>query len=226
MNTVSDLKVRVLLLLGDTVASGVGQEKFGSQYSVDALLAGIHASLDAILPWVWKKQVQALDTSSDGYTFTLPSDFLQVDGVAIKTQHLNVIVIYPSAPRMQLFEAGRIPDDDAPFFLMYPQGSISFSYKIDLTAGAKMFYAGTWMKPTTDETVLETPFYAFTALTYFAAAHCLLGRAVATANVRQYATKVDSGTPDDNPLLQASTYLQRMFEMAAQRLPSMPHGVV
>jgi hypothetical protein len=226
MNTVSDLKKRVLLLLGDSVASGVGEEVSGNQYSVDALLAGIHASLDAILPWVWRKKIQALTTSTDGYAFTLPTDFFQVEGVVLSTKYLNEVVVYPVVPRMQVFSSGRIPDNDEPYFLMFPGGYITFSYKIDLTAGAKLFYAATWTKPTTDATPLETPEYALTALSYYAAAHCLLGSAVSTANIRQYATKVDSGNPQDNPLLNASTYMQRMFDIAVQRLPTMPHGTI
>jgi len=82
MNTVADLKKRILLLLGDDVASGAGEPIYGGQYSEDALLAGVHAALDAVLPWVWKRSVFELNTSDDGYVFTLPDDFYQVEGIA------------------------------------------------------------------------------------------------------------------------------------------------
>ena len=226
MNTVGDLKKRILLLLGDDVASSTGDQIFGGQYSSDALIAGIHAALDAILPWAWKRKVQPFTSSPDGFTFALPADLYQVEGVTLSTRTVKDITIYPIAPRMEVFKAGQVFDLDAPYFLLFPEGNIVFSYKVDLAAGAKLFYSATWAKPSTDDAVLETPEYALTALSYYAASQCLLGKAVASANIRQYATKVDSGTPEDNPILIVSTHFQKIFDVAVQRLPAMPRGTL
>jgi hypothetical protein len=226
MNSVGDLKKRILLLLGDDIASAAGEPIYGGQYSDDALLAGVHAALDAILPWVWKRSVFELNSSSDGYQFNLPADFYQVEGVteSVLTSH-NTRLHGRYAP-LETFKAREIPDSNLNFWSLFPQGKITFSWKIDLAAGARMYYAATWEKPTNDATNLETPEYALTAISLYAASNCLLGKAVAAANIRQYGTKVDSGSPEDNPMLTASTYLQRVFEVAVQRLPVMPRGVI
>ena len=226
MNTVSDLKKRILLLLGDEISSNVGEAIYGGQYSVEALLTGIHAALDAILPWVWKRQVFELSSSSDGYSFTLPADFYQVEGISeslIRTGNVNYFGRY--AP-METFRAKETPEPNQVFWLLFPQGKITFSWKIETTAGARMYYAGTWNKPEDDSEMLETPEYAMTALSLYAASICLLGKASAAANIRQYGTKVDNGNPEDNPMLTMSTYFQKAFEIAAQRFPSIPRGVV
>jgi len=226
MNTVSDLKKRILLLLGDDIASGAGEEIYGGQYSVDALLAGIHAALDSVLPWMCKHNVLLLTSSTDGYTFTLPSDFYQIDGITSSSYFANNTTVYGTFSPMETFRAREIPNTDDNFWILYPHGKIVFSKKIDLTAGAKAFYSATWAKPTTDITELETPEYAMTALSFSAASIVLLTKAVSGANIRQFNTKVDSGTPEDNPILKVSTYYQRMFDICVQRLPVLPRGVI
>ena len=226
MNTVGDLKKRILLLLGDSISPNPGEPISGGQFAQDALLASIHAALDAILPWVWKHSVFELNTSPEGYVFTLPSDFHQVEGITESIVNRNNTYLHGRYTPLETFKAREIPDPLQNFWMLYPQGKISFSIKVDLKAGARMYYAATWSKPTNDSDMLETPEYALTALSLYAASNCLLGKAVAAANIRQYATKVDSGTPEDNPVLSASTYLQRVFEIAVQRFPAMPRGVI
>ncbi len=226
MNTVADLKKRILLLLGDDVASGAGEPIYGGQYSEDALLAGVHAALDAVLPWVWKRSVFELNTSDDGYVFTLPDDFYQVEGIAESLSISNNTLVYGRYAPMETFRAREVLDSSQAYWMLFPRGKVTFSGKITLTAGAKMFYAATWTKPTDDTEVLETPEYALTALSLYAASNCLLGKAVAAANIRQYGTKVDSGNPEDNPMLSVSTYLQRVFDISVQRFPTMPRGVI
>ncbi len=236
MNTVADLKKRILLLLGDDVASGAGEPIYGGQYSEDALLAGVHAALDAILPWVWKRSVFELNTSDDGgYTFTLPSDFYQVEGIVETITTSNTTSnstysgntkIYGRYSPLQTFQAKEMPDYSQNYWMLFPFGNITFTTQILSGANAKMFYAATWTKPTDDAEVIETPEYALTALSLYAASNCLLGKAVAAANIRQYGTKVDSGNPEDNPMLSVSTYLQRVFDISVQRFPTMPRGVI
>jgi len=226
MNTTADLKKRILLLLGDDSASSAGEPIYGGQYSVDALLAGIHAAIDAVLPWVWKRGIFDLTATADGFSFALPADFYQVEGIVESVTRSGTTMIYGRCSPMQTFRAQEIPDAGQNYWLLFPQGKITFSWKIDLTTGARLFYAATWSKPTTDSGELETPEYALTALSLYAASHCLLSKAVAAANIRQYGTKVDSGNPEDNPMLTVSTYLQRAFEVAVQRFPVMPRGVI
>ena len=226
MNTVGDLKKRILLLLGDDIASGTGEPIYGGQYSVDALLAGVHAALDAILPWVWKRSVFDLTTSSDGYSFTLPTDLYQVEGVVESVTRSGTSMFYGRYSPMLTFRAQEVPDSAMNYWVLYPAGKITFATQISASAGAKMYYAATWAKPTSDASVLETPEYALHALALYSASQCLLGKAVAAANIRQYGTKVDSGNPEDNPMLTVSTYLQRVFDVAVQRFPIMPRGVI
>ena len=226
MNTVADLKKRILLLLSDEVASGIGEPIYGGQYSVDALLAGIHAALDAVLPWVWKHQVFELNTSTDGYQFALPGDFYQAEGVVEAITISNNFLVHGRYAPMETFRARQLPDPGQNYWLLFPQGKITFSWKIDLKIGARMYYAATWNKPTGDSEALETPEYALTALSLYAASHCLLGKASAAANIRQYGTKVDNGSPEDNPMLTMSTYFLKAFEIAAQKFPVIPRGII
>lgn len=236
MNTVGDLKKRILLLLSDDVASSTGEQIYGGQYGVDALLAGIHAALDAVLPWAWKRSVLDLNTSSDGgYTFTLPPDFYQVEGIVetITTSNSTPNLSYCGSTKiygryapMQIFQAKEMPDYSSNYWTLFPLGKIAFATQILASANAKMFYAATWTKPALDITTLETPEYVLTALSLYAASNCLLGKASAAANIRQYGTKVDSGSPEDNPMLTMSTYFEKVFERTVQKFPSIPRGVV
>jgi hypothetical protein len=135
-------------------------------------------------------------------------------------------MLYGRYSPMQTFRAQEIPDTGQNYWVLYPAGKITFANQIPSSAGAKVYYAATWAKPTSDAAILETPEYALHALALYAASQCLLGKAVAAANIRQYGTKVDSGNPEDNPMLTVSTYLQRVFDVAVQRFPVMPRGVI
>ena len=109
---------------------------------------------------------------------------------------------------------------------LFPQGKITFNQAIKPVQGALIYYAANWAKPIQDSDVLEIPDYAITALTYYAASDILLAKAITSASVRQYNTRVDSGNPEDNPVLQTCKYLQAQFVVACQKLPQIQRGTI
>jgi hypothetical protein len=105
----------------------------------------------------------------------------------------------------------------------YPEGHITFMQPLS-TSGAKLYYSGMWAKPALDADSIEAPAITHVGIVLFAASYCLLSKASASANIRQYNTKVDSGIPIHNPEAEMSTYFLRRFEAEMNRHPSRAKG--
>jgi hypothetical protein len=105
----------------------------------------------------------------------------------------------------------------------YPEGHIAFMQPLS-TSGAKLYYSGMWAKPALDADSIEAPAITHVGIVLFAASYCLLSKASASANIRQYNTKVDSGIPIHNPEAEMSTYFLRRFEAEMNRHPSRAKG--
>ena len=103
-------------------------------------------------------------------------------------------------------------------FLEFPEGKITFS-KAPSTDGIKLYYAAVWNKPADDTDVIDVPDVYLTAVSLYAAAYSLLNKATSAAQIRQYNTKTDSGTPEQNPSQRQADYLLKWFETEMNRHP-------
>lgn len=216
MATLADLKLAVLELIGDVVAEG-SNPIAGSSHSASLLLASVSAAIDAILPWMPKASVATLTGDSATTVFDLPTDLYRLEAVWYSNDYF-----FKSAtqfvPRYQFAN----PDGQIDY-IEYPEGKITFS--IPPAGDIKIYYSAVWAKPAADDDDLETPAIAYTGISLYAASHCLLPDAVAAANVRQYGTKIDAGTPIHNPVADMSKSLLARFEEEMRKLPERPKGI-
>jgi len=209
--TLADLKVQTVNLLGDTIDAQADPDS-GTLFSASQLLEGIVAGMDAILPWVANKSVATLDGDGIETEFSLPNDFYRIDGVWDGYSKQFV-------PRAHI-SSGQFWADTALdlYYLETPQGKVTFSKA--LSTNGKLYYSARWTKPSGDTDPIAAPEIAHTAICLYAAAYCLLSSASQSAALRQYNTKVDSGTPEHNPLQEQANYLLSWFENEMARHPS------
>lgn len=226
----AELKRKVIRALGDEPVEPSSSDSFlvhGAQTSAEILADGVEAALKAICNRFPRSLT--IEFSESGDTFELPANFIEVDAVYDSKSMLfvpqmqfrsnvspygengnlsaNSWYIYPS-PDAEAPEAG----DPTPTF-------ISFLSGLTVKQTVKVFFSALWDIPTEDTDVIQPPQMLTTPLTLYAASYCLLRSAAESSNIRQFATKVDSGQPTDNPLKDMSDFFLRRYESAMSSLP-------
>lgn len=220
----STLKATVVRLLGDTVISSEGPSgpsgptiTGGTLYPYDLVADSVNAALIAITSRQWKNTFVDVPGDNTVFTADVPSDLLEFEG--IYDNYYKQFI-----PKTQFTVNGTQFNTWVNAWYIYPSGTITFLNAIQ--AGVRIFYSTYWTVLTNDSDVLETPNFCQNALTYYAASQCALSKSGQTASIRQFNTKVDSGTPDDNPLLQQSMNFLKRYEREMATIPMMMHNDV
>lgn len=223
--TCGELKKKIIRLVGDTVqADGSGDSNpiHGADTDADTLLDSVHAALTAVCNRYPKPSVVdtlSLTATEDGLVYPMPDDTFEIEAV----QDLAEGEFLPEI-RMQ---AGMSPASNVGSagnsWLGYPSKSLTLMVAFG-DKGGRIYYSATWIEPDVDSDVLETPFSLTNALAYYGAAYCMMEKASASARIRQFNTKVDSGQPDDNVLKDMASFFLNKFENELQRLPMAQKG--
>jgi hypothetical protein len=215
MATLAEVIAKIRRILGDPGGANALYE--------DALLTdGVLEALIAILPWVSKESTSNLTGTGSTYEFALPSDCAEVEAIWSESdkQFLPKAGLFPGAPWLN----GEGSSFDQNAWLEYPSGKVSFSIAPLASTVMRVFYSAYWTAPTNNASILEPPAYALPGIAYYTAAYALAPKAVGAANVRQYNTKVDSGIPTHNPMVDMSKYLMQRFEIEMSRCPARQRG--
>ena len=204
-------------------------------YRLDRIIAGVEtqvedelkhdaicAALDAILPWHGKRSIQDISGDGELSSFDLASDLYEIDAVQLNSTG----EFLPSA----MLSSGLFRGDNSAGgndWIEYPSGVLSLSKVLGSADSLTVYYRAHWDKPTSkDDTtfVFTTPEYLDKPLIYYASAYCISPQAITTATVRQYATKIDSGTPIHNPLADSAVFLLRLFHDLMNSYPKQITG--
>lgn len=215
--TFGDLKQRIIRLVGDDpVIPGSGSDAMiaGAQTPAELLRDGIYAALDAICTRSPKTKTWAITNARQ---FDLPSDLIEVDGVYSNNQAVFL-------PEFQLmaYEGGYNNASNA--WDIYEDGKLTLHTALSSSENATVYYSASWLKPIADSEQLEPPAYVETALALYAAHYVLFYDATQSGKLGQYKTKVDSGTPIDNPLIELVNFFLKHYEIELQRIPMKTKG--
>lgn len=210
MSTVSlsEIKLELLRLLGDD-QDLTAYEVSGQEYTHEHMLDGIRAGLDAICTRCWKRD--SIAVLAGATELEIPDGVIGVEAVWDKT---NVSMI----PRVFLTHGNLASSING--WLPYPTGKATFISPIGEN-GAIAYVSKMWDYPTTDDELLEPPNIALTSVLFFAASYCLVRPSVGAAVIRQYNSRVDSGNPSDNPVMDMSTFMLKRYDIELQRIPMM-----
>ena len=210
--TFGELKLKILRILSDEAdeESPLG----GGTYNAELLKDSIHAALDALASRIWKPAKVEMDGSLD--EMDLPADTLDVEAVYENTLGMFL-------PRLSMQVGATFNTSTGNGWSLYPFGTLSFINNVG-ASGCTISYSASWTKPVKDSEAIESPPATLMCLVLFAASYCLLADSVASANLGNFKTKVDSGQPTDNPAKEMSTFLLKRFEIELQRLPIMEKG--
>lgn len=216
--TFAEVKSMVIRVTNDEVVADV-IPLGGSQSSAQLLSDAVKAALTAITTKVWKPLIKHIDLADgDGDTFTLPSGITNIEGIYEIARGMFI-------PELEIrFGATLAEAQTGNGWILYPNGKLTFANTLS-SDGADIYYAGSWEIPVGDGDTLEPPDMSLTPIVLYAASYVFLARASATADVRQYATKIESGTPTDNPAKDMSDFFLKRYEIEMQRMPMHTRGV-
>lgn len=191
-------------------------------YSDELITAGLMESLHAILPWVAITATSEFDGNGTTHQFELPADLYEV-------QALHSSVTNSFIPRIGLFPgsiwmSGEGTAMDEQSFIEYPDGYVSVSVPPSANDTLTVYYTAYWPETTDPGDSLTPPASAYAAMCYYAASYCLQTKGQSAANIRQYNTKVDSGNPEHNPVLELAKFYLKKFDSEITRHPTTQRG--
>lgn len=208
MATLGELRNRVLRLLDDPD---------GANYTPELQLDAICAAHDAILPWQPKTEIANLAGNSVLTVFALPTEVYEVEACVVRSSGENLPQAFFIPGKFRGAGLGATND-----WLEYPHGQLTFSKAIPAGETYDVYYTAHWSHPDStwaDTMPLEPPEFVMVAMSLYAASYAILPAAVSVSEVRQWATKVDSGTPEHNPMQKSSDYLLKLFIAEIGRHP-------
>ena len=215
--TFGELKQKILRLVGDDpIVPGSGDtfKVYGAQFTAELLEDSVHAALDAICNRYPKSSVFQIDGGD--ITVDLPADLIEVEGVLLDTGYM--------IPQIQLIARSLPLGNESNAWDTYTEGSITLQIALDTASTALVYYSATWAYPVDDDDALEPPRFLVTPLALYAAHYAIFYGASQTGTLSQYKTKVDSGQPTDNPLMDLANFFLKHYEIELQRVPMKPKG--
>jgi len=189
----------------------------GSGYDDELILDAVRVAHEAIMPWTPKLATAELTGDGSATIFVLPTDLYSVDSVCVRTtgEIISQAVLSPGKTWGE-YSSGTNN------WLEYPSGSLTFAKELSSGEIYDLFYLAYWNVPqtSTDNTfILEPPAYAHYGISLYASAYCLVPQAANAAEMRQWLTRIDSGSPEHNPMMKAANWLLSLFQSEMSRHP-------
>jgi hypothetical protein len=186
-------------------------------YTEEIVYDGLLAANIAILPWVAKTAETIFTSGSNGDSyFLLPDDLYDVESVFLVEEGLFI----PRATMAAYTSRGSLSAQND--WIISPRGYLSLSTAIDAGNTVKIHYIKYWgfaVDASNSDFVLETPPVAHQGMVYYAAAHAVMPSATDMSTLGGFKTRIDSGNPLQNPMLQLSDAFRRLFYEEMKLLP-------
>ena len=150
------------------------------------------------------------DITGDGETtqFPLPSN-------CIDSGENQVYGVYDVTGDKWLTEVSFFPNTHLEVgYYIWPNGYINFNPFITDTYIYRVYYIAYYDVIVDDDTVINVPQWAYEAIKMYAAGRTLEDQASTMALLGQFRTRVDSGNPEDQPILRlAQGYIQQFWDI-------------
>ncbi len=225
-----DLKLDVIELAGDdpeTTGSGESELIHGANLNALQLKRGIDAALRAVCARVPK--LLSISIPTDTISISLPVDLISIDGVQDGVSGAYIPKVQIRANQYAISDSTLTGNGwhlykPVDFVDTIPSGGV-ITFLKKLTSDALLSYRGNWLKSSADLDVMDPPEFLMTAIALYAASYCLVNKSASAGNLRQYNTKVDSGIPTNNPVLDLSNFLLKRYDLELSKFPAPEPGI-
>ncbi len=189
-------------------------------YSDDLVYESICNAIDAILPWVPRAAITEITADGVLDRFALPENCYSVE--ALQDLSSNIFAEKEIITTVNIRNRNSIASKPVFTWLEYPRGYLLLSEVLDVDSKIRVYYTAYFSQPENKDDadfVLDVPRFAIPGMVYYACAHCITAASAASAEVRQWNMKTDSGTPDDNVLENTAKFYRQLFNDEMSRVP-------
>jgi len=115
-----------------------------------------------------------------------------------------------------------MPSSAAYYYFEWPEGVLNFLQTIAVGTTLQVDYFAYWERVEVDDEqqLLVIPRWMEEAVRWYVLSMALVKPGAQAANLGQYKTRRDSGSPEDNPLLQYARYCLRRYNEALANHPT------
>jgi len=139
----------------------------------------------------------------------MPSDYLQMHGVRAVGEGL-LMIRYPSIPD---------DDDDALGWYEFPSGTLHF---VNFTGEVQVFYYSYYpqiIDPEDKNLIIPIPAWSVKGVLLLSSAYMQFPKVISDSTLNQFNTGLDSGNPEDIPLILAIKFLRDQYEEEMRHWP-------
>jgi len=154
-------------------------------------------------------------TAEGDSQFTLPDNIVESnDGAAVAG-------VYDDTNAIWLSKAEFLPmEDTLPGYFVWPAGTLNIVPTPTSGYTYTVYYIAYFAEIVDDTTIISLPNWMFEAVKLYTASRLMLALSTDAALIAQFKTRVDSGNPEDNPILQESKQLMKEFETLINSIPT------
>jgi hypothetical protein len=189
-----------------------------STYAEEIYYDAVCAAHEAILPWLPNYQSAVLTSGSSG-VYALPNDVYELQSVAIAPSGVAGKFLSRATLAAGTTRPSSLTDCD---WIENPKGFLSLSYT-DNADPVLVHYLGYWSKPplpVPPTFTITVPSCGLMGLVYYAASIVITPVIVDTSTLGPFKQRIDSGTPQMNPMKDTSEWLRTLFLMEMKLMPS------
>lgn len=178
---------------------------------------GVCAAHDAILPWVPNFQYATLPyTSGSTGLFLLPSDVYDIQAIRIGTgNYMPKATLASGSTRPTSLTYGD--------WIESPKGYLNISVDEGyITEDITVHYLAHWPKPPATGNSgfsIVVPACAYMGMVYYAASIVVTPVVVDISTLGPFKIRVESGTPEDNPMMRTSEWFRNLFLQEMKMMP-------
>ena len=216
------LKTRARRLLQDVPAEGSELT-----WSDDDMLDYVNAALSDITSHTARKKTMEIVLEEPSNLYDMPDDFLALGPVAIQVQGLYWQMWTPYSWK---------PDETLPTpyafslsnnaYYEWPKGTINFLWLVPANIRLRFQYYAYWDEIVDDNSLFTMRYrWMYDAIEWNVVSRALQKSAIQAANLRQYNIKVDSGTPEDNPMWTMSKFFYQKYRERMAEYPPQDRSV-
>lgn len=204
--TYAQLVERVARLISDPDVETYAEEMYHD---------AVCAAHDAIIPWLPNYKSVTVDVSSgSGGVYALPSDVYDIQSVRVGTGK------YLPRATLAAGTARSISTVDLDW-IENPKGYLSLS-RSDLEDDIDVHYLAYWPKPslpTSTSFAIVVPECGHMGMIYYAASIVVVPVVVDISTLGPFKLRVESGTPEHNPMKQTSSWFRELFIQEMKMMP-------
>lgn len=214
MTTWATFMQRLIVALGDT-------DRLQATYPDAELLMYVNYGLVALSEHTARTRVMIQPITVAARTQALPADFMTLGPVRLWWNNLEEVLrpLEPSAGQSYFDLLGASATSRPDSYYEYPSGTLNFRVAVPLASELRIGYYAYWtpiVLPGDDLGVLP---WMEEALHWNVIAQAMAKPAQQMALLRQYQTKRDAGSPEDNPLLAYANYCRKQYERILSNRP-------